>query len=67
MPGGEVISYSPESGFVVFWDFVTGLPESTEKLQVLLVSSLAIIRNTPVVAPLTRHHHVRPAGDLCGL
>lgn len=27
-------SYSAESGFVVFWDFVTGLLESTEKLQV---------------------------------
>lgn len=28
--------YHSDSGFTVFWDFVTGLPELTEKIQVII-------------------------------
>ncbi|KAG7385620.1 Coiled-coil domain-containing protein 17 [Phytophthora pseudosyringae] len=34
IPGGSTDPYNPESGFVLFWDFATGIPATANDLQI---------------------------------
>ncbi|TYZ59473.1 hypothetical protein PybrP1_007085 [[Pythium] brassicae (nom. inval.)] len=56
----QLVRYNPESGFVVFWDFVTGLPDAAESLEATYAIFEGKVPRTPFKA-LRRQFKKLPA------